>query len=188
MEFPVYQQFSCAGMVLPNSEWSKRRITTSAQNILAQILPRSADRGLHTIDDSIVPTMALWSVLNWERKVGRNALEESGADRFELIRDLDDLLDEKRDELQVAYDPQQNILVYVKTRLPITAASESSLETLICQAERESHGMNHDYVGSEHVVLASIALADTALLAVLQRHGLDYAKTKQAVVDILGAC
>ena len=44
--------------------------------------------------------LALWSVLLWETQ-GRSdlALEQAGAERFNLVRDLDRLLREKQSEL-----------------------------------------------------------------------------------------
>src|SRR5437879_2980653 len=96
-------------------KWSARHITGSAQRILEQISSRASERGLFILDGSSVVTMALWSLLLWERKVGRVALERIGVDPFDLARALDRLLDETRQEHQVEYDSRRRQLVLVKT-------------------------------------------------------------------------
>src|SRR2546422_909437 len=100
---------------MAEEKWSARHITDSAQRILKQIPSRASDRGLHIVDRSSIVMMALWSLLLWERKVGRVALERMGVDPFDLARAVDRLLDEKAREHSVAYDSQSQQVVLVKT-------------------------------------------------------------------------
>ena len=98
-----------------NVSWSARHITDSAQRILKQVPSRASERGLHVVDASSIDVLVLWSLLLWERKVGRVALEKLGVDPFELARSIDQMLTEKANEHPVAFDPKQRILFMVKT-------------------------------------------------------------------------
>src|SRR5262249_12847121 len=156
-----------------SQDWNQRRITDSAQRILKQIPSRASDRGLHVVDGVSIVMLALWSVLLWERKVGLIALERSGADRFDLVRGLERLLEEKAAEHPVAYDTQRGVLVLVKTGLLYDGSDfEALLDPLLRQAEHEANELGHNYVGSEHLVLAIVHRADPTLTALLQQHGI----------------
>src|SRR5436309_10921173 len=100
---------------MSEAQWIARHITDSAQRILQQIPSRAGDRGLHVVDSSSIVQLALWSLLLWERKVGRVALEGIGVDPFELARGVDRLLAEKAGEHPIAYDQQRNMVVFVNT-------------------------------------------------------------------------
>src|ERR1700741_1954068 len=99
-------------------KWSAGRITDFAQRILGLMTDRARDRALYVLDDSSIIMMALWSLLLWERKVGRVALEKLGVDPFELARGLDDLLEAKVREHPVVYDQRKGIAVLAKTGEP----------------------------------------------------------------------
>ncbi len=130
--------------------------------------------------------LALLSVVLWERKVGLVALERSGADRFDLVRGLDRLLEEKASEHPVAYDKQRGVLVLVTTDRPYDGWDfEALLEPLLRQAEHEANELGHNYVGSEHLVLAIMHLADPALRTLLQQHGVSHKQVKEAVISLL---
>jgi len=169
-----------------DEKWSARRITDSAQRILKQIPSRASDRGLHVVDYSSIVQLALWSLLLWERKVGRVALERSGVDPFELARGLDRLLTEKAREHPVAYDQRRGRLVLDKTGEPYEPWDFHALvEPLLQQAEHEALELGHSYVGSEHLVLAIVRIADPLLSALLQQHGIVHEVVKEAVLGLL---
>ncbi|HEV3436351.1 MAG TPA: Clp protease N-terminal domain-containing protein [Gemmata sp.] len=166
--------------------WSARHITDSAQRILKQIPSRASDRGLHVVDSSSIVMLALWSLLLWERKVGRVALERVGVDPFELARSLDKLLTEKAREHTVVYDEQQGILVLAKTGEPYRHWDfQALLEPLLQQAEHEALDLGHNYVGSEHLVLAIMRDTNPSMSALLQQHGLSHERVKEAVRALL---
>jgi ATP-dependent Clp protease ATP-binding subunit ClpA len=169
-----------------NEKWFQRRLTDSAQHILAQIPSRAHDRGLLAVDSECIAMLALWSILLWERKVGLVAIEQSGVDRFDLIRGLDRLLAQKSSENPLAYDKERDILVFVKTQLPHDGWDfDQLLEPLLRQAEREAKELRHDYVGSEHLVLGIVHVAHPDLSAVLQQHGVSYEHIKDSVICLL---
>lgn len=166
--------------------WSARHITDSAQLILQQVPSRASDRGLHVVDGSSIVLLALWSMLLWERKVGRVALERIGVDPFELARHIDGLLEEQAREHPVVYDQRRKIAVLAKTGEPYQPGDfRALLEPLLQQAEHEALELGHGYVGSEHLVLAVVRMADPSLSAVLQEHGVGREAVKTAVLDLL---
>jgi ATP-dependent Clp protease ATP-binding subunit ClpA len=167
-------------------KWSARHITDSAQRILKQIPDRASDRGLHVVDGPALVMLALWSLLLWERKVGRVALEAIGIDPFVLARELDQVLTEIALEHPVTYDKEQGHLVLAKTREPYEHWDfDELLEPLLQQAEHEALELGHNYVGSEHLVLAVIRSAGPPLSTLLQRHGVNHSKTKRTILELL---
>jgi ATP-dependent Clp protease ATP-binding subunit ClpA len=169
-----------------NEKWSARHITDSAQRILEQVPSRATDRGLHVVDQSSINLLVLWSLLLWERKVGRVALEKVGIDPFELARSIDHLLTEKADEHPVAFDPQRRILFLVKTGAAYHRWDfEAVVEPLLQYAEHEALELGHNYVGSEHLVLAMARGFDPQLLALLQQNGVSHERLREMVVKLL---
>jgi ATP-dependent Clp protease ATP-binding subunit ClpA len=138
------------------------------------------------LDGEAAEMLALWSLLLWERKVGLVALERSGVDRFELARGLDQLLEDTSDDKGVAWDSQRSALVRAKAATPFQPPDlDALLEPLLLQAEHEALALTHNYVGSEHVLLAIVRLAKPALANLLRHRGMAYDRLRQAVVDLL---
>jgi ATP-dependent Clp protease ATP-binding subunit ClpA len=166
--------------------WSARHLTDSARHILKQVPSRASDRGLHVVDSSSLLMLVLWSLVLWERKVGRVALEEMGIDPFDLARRLDGLLTEKAREQPVAYDRKQGFLVLVNTGEPYQDWDFAALlEPLLQQAEHEAKELGHNYVGSEHLVLAISASSTPPLADLLQEYGVSRQRVKEAVLNVL---
>jgi hypothetical protein len=171
---------------MAGEKWYTRHLTDAAQRILKQVPDRADDCGLEVVDDTTIVMMALWSLLLGGRKVGRGALEQMGVDRFDLARELGGLLDQKGDETPVAYDPKRQQLWLVKTGEPYRGWDfEGLLEPLLREAEHEALGLGHKYVGSEHLLLAIVRLADPALSELLRRHGAEYGRVKETVLRVL---
>ena len=169
--------------------------TDSLQHILKQIPLRALDRGLglSIADHASIAMLALWSVLLWEHKVGLIALEQAGVERFNLVRDLDRLLREKQSELPDVRDGQYTFQHGEHQRVVVGNTgetyhywdSEALLEPLLRQAEHEVQELGHNYVGSEHLVLAIVQLADPTLTTLLHQHGVSHGKVRGAVVRLL---
>jgi hypothetical protein len=174
-----------------------RRITDSARRILNQMSARAIDRGLvfRVADPASVVMLALWSVLLWERKLGLAAIEKAGGYRFDLIRALDRLLQERASELPLALDVEQPancdkdrrgaVLVPRPNQPFVPWDSDDLLEPLLSQAQSEAKELGHDYIGSEHLVLAIVKLADPTLGNLLRDCGVTHERVREAVVDIL---
>ncbi|OWK45109.1 Clp protease N-terminal domain-containing protein [Fimbriiglobus ruber] len=171
-----------------DEKWSERHITDSARRILESIQYRADDRGLYVVDTAFITTLVLWSLLLWERKVGRVALERMSIDPFDLAREVDRLLTEKAKEHPVVYDPRDQRLVFAKTGAPYQRWDlETVLEPLLQQAEHEALALGHNYVGSEHLLLAVVQQADAGLTGLLREYGIGYSAVREAVLKVLGS-
>jgi ATP-dependent Clp protease ATP-binding subunit ClpA len=168
------------------SKWGQRRITDEARHILEQIPSRASDRGLDVVDGTSIVMLALWSILLWERKVGLVALEQSGVDRFDLVRGMDRLLEEKASKHMIVYDKERGVLLHADTHRPYEDWDlEDLLEPLLSAAELEAKKLGHNYLGSEHLVLAIVRLGSPALTTLLTQHGVSHGKVTEAVVSLL---
>ena len=179
-----------------NAKWFQRRVTDSAQRISKQIADRAIDRGLclRATDNATMIMLALWSVLMGERKVGLVAIERACGDRFDLVRALDRMLEHKTSELPIAYDLEHELdcenrlhhIAVPKAALPYDGwDSEDLLNPLLDQAEYEAKELGHNYLGSEHLVLAIVNLADPSLKTLLEEHGVAYEKVREAIIGLL---
>ncbi len=171
-------------MPLYDPALSERHVADSAQKILLLTRARSGDRGLHVVDPDSFVMLALWSLVRWERKVGLLALERMAVDLDNLTRDLNHLLDQKATE-----DPVSALggsLVLKSTRQPYEGWEfHAVLEPLLAQAEHEAHALGHKYVGSEHLLLAMLTLADPSLGGLLQSYAVTHERVKQTVLSLL---
>jgi ATP-dependent Clp protease ATP-binding subunit ClpA len=166
--------------------WSARHITDATRRILEQIPARASDRGLHVVDGSSVVVIALWSLLLWERKVGRVALDRMGVDSFDLARAVDRLLDGKADEHPVAYDLGRPQVILLKSGEPYKDwGFDALLEPLLQRAEHEAMALGHAYVGTEHLLLAIIREASPPLSEMLLQRGVDHDRVREAVLSVL---
>jgi ATP-dependent Clp protease ATP-binding subunit ClpA len=159
-----------------------RRFTSSAQHITQQMWARASDRGMSVeieINEQTVPMLALWSLLHWERKVGLVALERMGVALDALARDVDRVLiaacDEARHVIPKALPPGQKVIL----------VDFQSPSQLLAAAEREAAKLGHEYVGSEHLLLATIAQACSRLRAVLEKHAVTHDRTREAILGLL---
>lgn len=169
-----------------DEKWSARHITDSAQHILRQVPSRASDRGLYVVDRLSLLMLVLWSLVLWERKLGRIALEGIGIDPFDLARRLDELLTERAREHPVGYDHKEGVLVLVNTGKPCQPWDFAALlEPLLQQAEHEAKELGHNYVGSEHLVLAICTSAGPPLSDLLQQYGISRQRVKEAVLGVL---
>ena len=165
---------------------SKRGFTDSAVRIIQQILSRASERGLVDLNDATIAMLALWTLIRWERKVGLVALETIGVYVLALTGQLDLLLDKRRDDNPGA--AKDGILVFRKTGRPVPVANkEKKLEPLLTQTEQEARDMNHNWVASEHLLLAVIRVADSELSSLLSQHLISHETIKQTVLKLLAA-
>ena len=161
-----------------------RRCTDNLVTILMAIPGRMTARSHPYADEDTMVMFALWSLLRWERKLGLAALETMGADVPALTSDLDALLRQKNMENPVAKGPEG--LVFAKTGLPVPVVDEQALlEPLVDQAERESRAMGDKWVGSEHLLLAIIEVADIELSTLLLKHSVTGEKAQEAIAKLL---
>jgi hypothetical protein len=136
------------------------------------------------ITEQTIPMLALWSVLRWERKVGLVALERMGVETVALAHDVGRALDVACAEIRQRTGPPK-LQTLPSGQRGIVVDFRTPLAPLLSAAEHEALGLGHNWVGSEHLVLAIIRLADPRLCEVLERHRVIYNEVRQAVLDLL---
>jgi ATP-dependent Clp protease ATP-binding subunit ClpA len=168
-----------------NEELSGRHFTTSAIHVVEQLWPRAADRGMISeVNEHTLPTLALWSILRWERKVGLVSLERMGVDVGALADDVGRTLDAAAAEIRQRAGPQR-LQTLPSGQCGIVVDFQTPLAPLLAAAEHEALELGHSWVGTEHLLLAVIRLADPGLCEVLTQHRIMYDGARQAVVKCL---
>jgi hypothetical protein len=168
-----------------HDELSGRHFTTSAIHIVEQLWPRAADRSISSeATEQTMLMLALWSVLRWEQKVGLVALERMGVETDALVRDVDRALKAACAQARKQSGPAKLQTLPSGKRVAVLDF-RTPLAPLLNAAEHEAIGLGHKWVGSEHLVLAIIKLADPALREVLERHRVTYDEVRNAVLDLL---
>jgi hypothetical protein len=166
-------------------ELSARHFTSSAIDIVEQLWPRAADRGMSTeVTEQTVPMLALWAILRWERKVGLVALERMGVEVDALARDVERALNAACAEIRRQNGPPR-LQTLPDGRRAVVVDYQAPLAPLLEAAEHEALGLGHNWVGTEHLLLAILRLADVRLGEVLGRHRVGYGGARQAVLDLL---
>lgn len=170
------------------SDSSAYGLTDCARQILDQIPRRAWARGLFRADESTARTLYLWALIRWERKLGLVALEQMKVDLHSLADALDARL------CGIAANVHADIAkgpIWASTGKPVefewsTDHSPAEFEILVQQAQSEAQQMGHDYIGSEHLLLAVIRLADLELGQILSKHRVAYDHTRHMILSILG--
>ena len=119
-----------------HNDFAKWQLTDAAARVMRQATDRALDRGYLVWDNSSAPTLALWSVLRWERKVGLVALECMGVDLPSIERDVDALLNKQRDSHPVFSRNGQ--IVDAKNHQPILLGWRAYIEPVLDAASAES--------------------------------------------------
>ena len=170
---------------MENAKLAARNFTRSAIHIVEQLCPRAADRRMSSeATEQTVNMLALLAILRWERKVGVVALERMGVDIDKLARAVDDALSAScADVREHAGPPEYQQLPTGKRAVVVDF--DTPLEPLLTTAEAEALGMDHEYVGTEHLLLATIRRACPRLREVLQDHGITYVRVKAPIIAVL---
>jgi ATP-dependent Clp protease ATP-binding subunit ClpA len=162
-----------------------RHFTTVAIDIVEQMWPRAAARGMSSeVNEKTVALLALWSLLRWERNVGLTALAQMGVELDGLAKEVDQVLsDECGESRRHAGTPKFQVLP--SGAKAIMVDFNTPLEGLLTAAEHEAIALRHTYVGSEHLLLAIIQRACPRLRAVLQARGVTFDRVKEIVLLLL---
>jgi ATP-dependent Clp protease ATP-binding subunit ClpA len=170
---------------MENARLTARRFTASAIHIIEQLPPRAADRRMSAqVTEQTANLLTLWAILRWERKVGLVALEHMGVDVDSLSKAVDRILSAACAEIrQHAGPPEYQTLPSGQRAVVIDF--DTPLEPLLTTAEAEALGMDHEYVGTEHLLLATIRRACPRLREALQDHGITYVRLKAPIIEVL---
>lgn len=159
-----------------------RRCVEGLIRLIEQVPFRLATRYPMRLSDSSVAMLVFWTLLRWERTFLLIALEEMGVDMWGLTRDVDALLDEEK---------TRAVLHEGEPAAPAGSSPASRphldrfLGALLDRAELEALALQHDYLGTEHLLLAIIADADVRFSSVLLRYNITHDRIKHAVVELL---
>jgi len=170
---------------MENAKLAARNFTQSAIHVIEQLCPRAADRRMSSeATEQTVNLLALLAILRWERKVGVAALERMGVDIDSLARAVDHALSATcADIRQHAGPPEYQTLP--SGQRAVVVDFDTPLQPLLTTAEAEALGMDHEYVGTEHLLLATIRRACPRLREVLQDHGITYVRVKTPIIEVL---
>jgi ATP-dependent Clp protease ATP-binding subunit ClpA len=164
---------------------SGRHFTDKACRAVEHARDRAVDRGMVSgeLTEATAGMLTVLSILRWERTVARAALERTAADLDALARELDAAIDA---EGRAARDPGGSRFTALPAgRRGIVVDTAMALRRLLEQAEHEALGLRHNWVGTEHLVLASVRLACPRFWELLDRHRIGYDGLRQAVLDVL---
>jgi ATP-dependent Clp protease ATP-binding subunit ClpA len=161
-----------------------RPFTSSAKQIIDQFAQRAYCRGIFDFEDTIVP-LALWTLIRWERKVGLAALETMGVDLHRVADKLDELLTRVADERPVV--ARNGFVVFADNGERVNLDPAAAMQSLLDRAQLEARKLNHEYVGSEHLLLAIITLADSRLSQILGEELVTYDCTRETILELLGS-
>ncbi len=107
-------------------------------------------------------------------------IDEGGNLALTVLESLDIEVADLRAELVASLGPATP---EPKRRVPFTPRAKHALEG----ATKEALGLNHNYIGCEHVLLGLLATEDGLASKVMRRIGLELRTTRRAVVAALGA-
>lgn len=143
--------------------------------ILEQVHVRAAARSPLVLDADSVSLLLFWTLLRGERTFLLRTLEEIGVDMWALTCQLDAVLNERKTgEGQVAATGSFTLAFHV--------AVDHYVEIWLDCAKAQANLLGHNYVGTEHLLLAILARPDASQASLLEPHGLDYARVRGAIV------
>jgi ATP-dependent Clp protease ATP-binding subunit ClpA len=166
-------------------ELSGRRFTTSAIRVVEHIAERASDRGMlaSELTEATAGMLAVLSILRWERKVARAALEQLGIDLDRLAREIDDAIRVEGETSRNPTGPQLG--VHESDSRYLFVDLDSPRRPLLNQAEHEALALQHGYVGSEHILLAAVRFACPRFREILDRHLVTADRIRDVVLELL---
>lgn len=149
--------------------------------ILQELDLRATARGPLMIDEPTVGLLMLWTILRSERTFLLRCLEGLGVDMWGLTCAVDELLDQRKAEAEAEHESS---LVIPNTPLFHDAMEHHTLAWLE-RAEQEARALGHPWLGTEHLLLAIVALADPAVARLLQQHAITHDRLRDVVCKAL---
>ena len=114
----------------------------------------------------VSPLIVLWTILRWERKLVRSAIEELSGDLHQL---------------EIAVDEELTNAAKESTELVMDL---TRVGQLIDGSIAEAAGMQMEYVCPEHILLALCRLADPRVMRVLSPFNLTHSGVKNWILDV----
>lgn len=155
-----------------------KRCTTKVIDVLLLVLQRAADR-TRLLNHPFTESMTLSIMLRSEINVAQVALKEMEVDLESLEQRLDRLLDQCD---RVACRSQEQVDEDLSHSYREVSAT---IWDLVERGKQEAAKLRHDYVGTEHLLLAIIRTADASLSSILAHSGITYEVAQEAILNIL---
>lgn len=157
---------------------AKKRCTTKVIDVLLQV-HRQARDGTLLLNHPFTESMILLIMLRSEINVAQSVLKTMEVDLRGLEERLDRLLDQCD---RVVCRPQE------QADEDLTHSYQEASATILDSIERgkqEAAIRKHDYVGTEHLLLAIIRAADASLSSILAEAGVTYEAAQNAIRKLL---
>ena len=166
-------------------ELSRRGFTDSARRVLRHVSERASDRGMIAgeLTEATAGMLAVLSIVRWEQKVGRAALERLLIDLGKFGQALDEAITIEGEGSKRPAGPHfvkmptGQEAIFTDTRTPLIP--------LLDRAEVEARELEHDWKGTEHLLLAAVSLACARFQRILEEYGASHDALKLAVRELL---
>jgi ATP-dependent Clp protease ATP-binding subunit ClpA len=170
---------------MAESSLSDRRFTDSAQRVMSHVTERAFDRGMLSgeLSEATAGMLAVLSMVRWERKVGKAALERMGITLDSFAKELDEAIDEEGRATRSPTGPKIEVLPSGQQAHVID--TRSPLRLLLEQAEQQALALGNNWVGTEHLLLAAVHLACPRFRNLLGKYAIGYETVKQSVIEVL---
>jgi hypothetical protein len=167
------------------NELSRRRFTDSAQRVLRHVGERALDRGMRAgeLTEATAGMLAVLSIVRWERKVGRAALERLAIDLCKFGQAVDEAIAIEGEGSRRPGGPY--VVTMPSGQKGIILDAQTPSMPLLNRAELEARNLQHDWVGTEHLLLAAISLACNRFQRVLEEYGVSHNSLQLAVLEVL---
>lgn len=145
--------------------------TSDLIHIMADVIPRSAARGLR-LNVPLISLMTLWSLLRWEVKIAQMALQLMGINMIQLQQDLDSLIHYTSTKVTMSDSVPEDLVT-------------SELASIVDNARKQAISLQHSWIGTEHLLLALLTQPETGAAAFLASYGITYESVESSIAKIL---
>jgi ATP-dependent Clp protease ATP-binding subunit ClpC len=157
---------------------ARDRCTTKAIDALLATL-KQADDGTRLLNHPLTECLVLLTLLRSEINVAQAVLANMNVDVHGLAARLEGLLDQHD---QAASRPEGHA---ADDLAHFRREAAATVRDLVERGKQEAAVLGHDYVGTEHLLLAIIRTNDSSLSPVLAHSGITYGAARHAVRKVL---
>jgi ATP-dependent Clp protease ATP-binding subunit ClpC len=157
---------------------AEKRCTTKVIDVLLQVRQEAADR-TRLLNHPFTESLTLLTLLRSEINVAQAALKEIKVDLRVVEERLDKLLDRCD---RVVFNSQEQV---DDDHAHTYQEAWGTVLDLVERSKQEAAVMKHDYVGTEHLLLAIIRRANAFLSTILADLGVTYEAAQNAIRKLL---
>jgi ATP-dependent Clp protease ATP-binding subunit ClpC len=157
---------------------TEKRCTTTVIDVFLQVLQGAAGRA-RLLNHPFTESMTLLTMIRSEANVAQSALKDMKVDLVSLEQRLERLLEEPH---RLVFRSQEQVDEDLAHSYQEASAT---IWDLVERGKQEAATLRHDYVGTEHLLLAIIRTADASLSPILAHSGVTYEMSRAAILNIL---